>query len=124
MKKLLITLCLAVALTFGCAVAPKVTEPTRSPYVEFVEKTYKNIKIVSYKEDDLTVFMWVNDVNIPGSCDYVVVFQKMGGLDPKTGLGHLKLITKWDKGADAYPCAYGTEMYEEYLFALEQDGGA
>jgi hypothetical protein len=123
MKKFLLALCLSLVLALGCVgTLPTTAEPVaikQPAYIERIVKIINNmegppIAIIDYRCDDNTLWLWIDNLGMPGDCDYVVI---LGILDmDNDGYEGLARIDK--QNADD-PCALGYTEYEEYLRIIE-----
>jgi len=124
-KKILITLCLLAFL--GCATMP--TTPTIKEVVkEEVPawithlSTRPGISIVDYRDDGVTLWLWIDNFKMPDQCDYVVVLGYTGGTNAQTGLPTVRVLTVYNKQMSPTPCEVSYYKYEEYLSEMKKSG--
>lgn len=129
-KKLLAVLSLALFIS-ACSTVAKAPDNLsvkqnlikKTPYIEYMEEKVPNVDIVDFREDSLTLWLWVDNHDEPGNCDYVVVLGKTGNIDSGTGFEEHRVIGVWSKENVANPCFYAHEQYEEYV-QIKKDNGA
>jgi hypothetical protein len=133
-KKLFTAIALATLLACSGVNQSSVVEPNPTPVVilqtgskivDYIqERTKDTVKIVDFREDSVSVWLWIDNFDMPKSCDYVIVLEKLGGLDPDTGLEYLRTVDLINKrtAAPADPCEVGYKKYDKYMDYRKQHG--
>ena len=128
-KKLLAVLSLALFISACSTVAKapanlsvKQNLIEKTPYIEYIEEQVPNVDIVDFREDAMTLWLWIDNNDIPGNCDYVLVLQKTDRIDSATGFVEHRVIRLWNQEHVANPCLFGQEQYEEYV-QIKKDNG-
>jgi hypothetical protein len=129
MKKLLFALIVTLALAVGCNGGGSGMPSTEMnvllpPHIQRImaevnELAGAKVYVVDYRDDDHTLWLWLDNNTMDGPCDYVAV---MGIIDKdKDKYKVLDMINKevaaWVNSDD--PCALGYIMYEDYLAEMQ-----
>jgi hypothetical protein len=119
MKKLLISLMLAAALTFGCASSvPRNIPVELSPAAEYVltqvNQDEKVIDIVKEENDGITMWIWIDSL-IPEfqekDCDHVAIIR----LQPDGSPAEILHVFNAENVPTGDACQFATDEYKNYL---------
>lgn len=121
MKKFIIAIIAALLLS-GCAAMPPKTDIVLPGYLQRLEARVNNnpgdkIKIVDFRVDEYTTWIWIDNFSMPGSCDYVILGENIDLSKDHMRFVHIFNTETVSPGTDPCIDAYGA--YEDYLEAKE-----
>lgn len=121
MKKLLLALIAAAVLSLGCATpnitTPELTLPSHIQHIEDVTNGMDgpSIKIIDYRDDGYTLWLWIDNSDIPGECDYVGVL-----LIVDKAQNQYEPLFIFNEQTAENPCQDAYDAYDGYLEEMKK----
>ena len=120
MKTLIIVCFLAIAF-LGCAVNDTIPNREMPRWVQHIQDNIVDVRIVDWREDGLLAWVWCDNFDMPGDCDYVAILEIVD-LD-KDEYSGMYIINKDNMPAGSDVCAGAYEIYNNYLEGVEENKG-
>ena len=123
MKKLLAALMgvIAIALVSCTTLPPPPTNLhiVKPNYVTHIEEMYPVANIIRWENDGKTMWLWVDNKEMPMQCDYVVVYKI---IDLEKDMVDLLAMFNFENSVD--PCGDAVIAYDEYLDIMKSFPGS
>jgi hypothetical protein len=124
-QKLLVCLLAAAIIFMGCAtggnqtrdIPEQVEKPAYITRIEniAIEHFGVEIEIVEWRDNDITLWLFIDNKTMPGSCDYVVVY----GIEDRSKDEYEFLIQFTEKDS-ADPCSLARYAHDKYIKGLDK----
>ena len=102
---------LAVVFLMSCATVP-VDRPMPG-WVQYLQDNIQGVRIIDWRQDDALAWVWCDNFDMPGDCDYVAVLE-IFDLDNNEYSG-MYFLNKDNLPPGSDVCKDAYEIYEMYL---------
>ena len=123
--KTLISVCILAITVFGCATVEypffsNVIQDRPMPrWVQHMQDNITDVQIVDWREDGLLAWVWCDNKDMPGDCDYVAILEIVD-LD-KNEYSSMYIINKENMPAGSDVCNDAYVIYRNYLEGVEEN---